>query len=88
MWSCCFIEVALRYPLHSSLRLTPFRTRSPLPQIVSVGRRQAQTTSAGSGGSLFNQNGRGVGVTYTLVKGFGGSNLVISIRFAQLLVSR
>jgi len=26
--------------------------------------------------------------TYTVVKGFGGSNFVISIRFAQLLVSR
>jgi len=80
--------VALRYPLHSSLRLTPFRTRSPLPQFASVGRRQTQTTSVGSGGPLFKQKGKGIGVTYTVVKGFGGSNFGISIRFAQLLVSR
>jgi hypothetical protein len=29
-----------------------------------------------------------MGVTYTVVKGFGGPNFGISIRFAQLLVSR
>ena len=87
VWACCFLETALRYPLHPSLRVTHSRTRSPLPQFASVGRRHAQTTSVDSGGSLFNQNGRGVGVTYTVVKGFCGSNFGISIRFAQLLVS-
>ncbi len=88
VWSCCFLEAALGYPFHSSLRLTPFRTRSPLPQFASVGRRHAQTTSVGSGGPLFKQKGKGIGVTYTVVRGFGGSNFGISIRFAQLLVSR
>ncbi len=56
------------------------------PEDVRISAKKC--SSVGSGGSLFNQNGRGVGVTYTLVKGFGGSSFGISIRFAQLLVSR
>jgi hypothetical protein len=55
------------------------------PEDVRISAKKC--SSGGSGGPLFNQNGRGVGVTYTVVKGFCGSNFGISIRFAQLLVS-
>ncbi|HUA02141.1 MAG TPA: trypsin-like peptidase domain-containing protein [Candidatus Aquilonibacter sp.] len=47
----------------------------------------AQTTSGGSGGPLFNQQGHVIGVTYAILKGFGGSNFGIPIRFSQPLLS-
>jgi len=34
----------------------------------------AQTTSGGSGGPLLNRQGGVIGVTFAIVKGFGGSN--------------
>jgi S1-C subfamily serine protease len=46
----------------------------------------AQTTSGGSGGPLINRDGRVIGVTFAVVKGFGGSNLGVPIRYAQLLL--
>ena len=47
----------------------------------------AQTTSGGSGGPLFNQHGKVIGVTYAVLKGFGGSNFGIPIRFSEPLLS-
>ncbi|HEX4004151.1 MAG TPA: trypsin-like peptidase domain-containing protein [Candidatus Acidoferrales bacterium] len=47
----------------------------------------AQTTSGGSGGPLFNQDGKVIGVTYAILKGFGGSNFGIPIRFSVPLLS-
>jgi len=46
----------------------------------------AQTTSGGSGGPLFNRDGEVIGVTFAVVKGFGGSNFGVPIRFAQPLL--
>jgi S1-C subfamily serine protease len=46
----------------------------------------AQTTSGGSGGPLFNQKGRVIGVTYAVLEGFGGSNFGIPIRLSQPLL--
>lgn len=46
----------------------------------------AQTTSGGSGGPLINQDGRVIGVTFAVVKDFGGSNFGVPIRFAQPLL--
>ena len=46
----------------------------------------AQTTSGGSGGPLFNRDGKVVGVTVAVLKGFGGSNFGIPIRFSQPLL--
>jgi DNA-binding response OmpR family regulator len=48
----------------------------------------AQTTSGGSGGPLFNQQGKVVGVTFAVLKGFGGSNFGIPIRFSQPLLGQ
>lgn len=46
----------------------------------------AQTTSGGSGGPLFNQEGKVIGVTYAVLQGFGGSNFGIPIRFSEPLL--
>ena len=46
----------------------------------------AQTTSGGSGGPLINQSGQVVGVTYAVVRGFGGSNFGVPIRYAEPLI--
>ena len=47
----------------------------------------AQTTSGGSGGPLFNQQGKVIGVTFAVLKGFGGSNFGIPIRFSEPLLA-
>jgi DNA-binding response OmpR family regulator/S1-C subfamily serine protease len=47
----------------------------------------AQTTSGGSGGPLFNQQGKVIGVTYAVLAGFGGSNFGIPIRFSEPLLA-
>ena len=47
----------------------------------------AQTTSGGSGGPLFNQKGKVIGVTYAVLQGFGGSNFGIPIRFSEPLLA-
>jgi S1-C subfamily serine protease/DNA-binding NarL/FixJ family response regulator len=47
----------------------------------------AQTTSGGSGGPLFNQQGKVIGVTYAVLRGFGGSNFGIPIRYSQPLLA-
>jgi DNA-binding response OmpR family regulator len=47
----------------------------------------AQTTSGGSGGPLLNRHGGVIGVTFAVVKGFGGSNFGVPIRFASPLLT-
>ena len=46
----------------------------------------AQTTSGGSGGPLLDDNGGVIGVTFAIVRGFGGSNFGVPIRFATPLL--
>jgi S1-C subfamily serine protease/DNA-binding NarL/FixJ family response regulator len=46
----------------------------------------AATTSGGSGGPLFNRNGKVVGVNFAILKGFGGSNLAVPVRYANDLL--
>jgi DNA-binding response OmpR family regulator/S1-C subfamily serine protease len=48
----------------------------------------AQTSSGGSGGPLFNAQGKVIGVNYAVVRGFGGSNFGIPIRFAEPLLKK
>jgi DNA-binding response OmpR family regulator len=48
----------------------------------------AQTTSGGSGGPVFNPQGKVIGVTYAILKGFGGSNFGIPIRFSEPLLAK
>jgi DNA-binding response OmpR family regulator len=46
----------------------------------------AQTTSGGSGGPLLNRDGGVIGVTFAVVRNFGGSNFGVPIRFASPLL--
>jgi serine protease Do len=46
----------------------------------------AQTTSGGSGGPLFNNQGQVIGINFAMVTGFGGSNFAIPIRYAKALL--
>jgi serine protease Do len=48
----------------------------------------AQTTSGGSGGPLINSNGQVIGVTFAVVRGFGGSNFGVPIRYAEPLLKQ
>jgi DNA-binding response OmpR family regulator/S1-C subfamily serine protease len=47
----------------------------------------AQTTHGGSGGPLFNAQGKVIGVTVAVLEGFGGSNFGVPIRFAEPLLA-
>jgi S1-C subfamily serine protease/DNA-binding response OmpR family regulator len=46
----------------------------------------AATTSGGSGGPLFNRDGKVIGVNFAILTDFGGSNLAVPIRYADELV--
>jgi S1-C subfamily serine protease/DNA-binding NarL/FixJ family response regulator len=46
----------------------------------------AATTSGGSGGPLFNRNGKVIGVNFAALNDFGGSNLAVPVRYADELV--
>lgn len=48
----------------------------------------AQTTSGGSGGPLFNHKGKVIGVTVAVLKGFGGSNFGIPIKLSKPLLAQ
>jgi S1-C subfamily serine protease/CheY-like chemotaxis protein len=47
----------------------------------------AATTSGGSGGPLFNRNGKVIGVNFAILNGFGGSNLAVPVRYAKDLLN-
>jgi DNA-binding response OmpR family regulator len=46
----------------------------------------AQTTSGGSGGPLFDSEGKVIGVNFAMVRDFGGSNFAIPIVYAKALL--
>ncbi len=46
----------------------------------------AATTSGGSGGPLFNRNGKVIGVNFAILSDFGGSNLAVPVRYADELM--
>jgi len=46
----------------------------------------AQTTSGGSGGPLFDDQGQVIGINFAMVRDFGGSNFAIPARFGQSLL--
>ena len=46
----------------------------------------AQTTSGGSGGPLFNSDGKVIGINFAMVREFGGSNFAIPVGYGKLLL--
>jgi DNA-binding response OmpR family regulator len=46
----------------------------------------AQTTSGGSGGPLFNDQGRVIGINFAMLREFGGSNFAIPVGYAESLL--
>jgi serine protease Do len=46
----------------------------------------AQTTSGGSGGPLFNNEGKVIGINFAMVREFGGSNFAIPVAYGQSLL--
>lgn len=46
----------------------------------------AQTTSGGSGGPLFGNDGKVIGINFAIVREFGGSNFAIPVGFGKLLL--
>lgn len=46
----------------------------------------AQTTSGGSGGPVFNSNGKVIGVNFAMLSGFSGSNFAVPITHATKLL--
>ena len=47
----------------------------------------AQTTSGGSGGPLFNNEGKVIGINFTMVREFGGSNFAIPAAYGKSLLN-
>jgi DNA-binding response OmpR family regulator len=46
----------------------------------------AQTTTGGSGGPLFNNEGKAIGVNFAALRAFGGSNFAIPVRYGKALL--
>jgi serine protease Do len=46
----------------------------------------AQTTSGGSGGPLFNNEGKVIGINFAMVREFGGSNFAIPVEYGKSLL--
>jgi serine protease Do len=47
----------------------------------------AQTTNGGSGGPLFNDEGKVIGINFAVVRDFGGSNFAIPVAFGKSLLT-
>ena len=46
----------------------------------------AQTTSGGSGGPLFNNEGKVIGINFAMMREFGGSNFAIPVVYGKSLL--
>jgi S1-C subfamily serine protease len=46
----------------------------------------AQTTSGGSGGPVFDRSGRVIAVNFAIMRGFGGSNFGVPVSFVRELL--
>jgi DNA-binding response OmpR family regulator len=46
----------------------------------------AQTTTGGSGGPLFNNEGKAIGINFAALRKFGGSNFAVPVRYGKSLL--
>ncbi len=67
--------------------IKPVATQGHIGQVLSDKIvYDAQTTSGGSGGPLFNDQGQVIGINFAMVRDFGGSNFAIPVRFGESLL--
>ncbi len=67
--------------------IRPLATQGIIGDLTSTGLvYDAKTTLGGSGGPLFNMEGKVIGINRAILKGFGGSNMAVPIRFGLALL--
>jgi S1-C subfamily serine protease len=76
------MEELARYRLIKPV-VTPGHIGDVLPDKIVY---DAQTTSGGSGGPLFNNQGKVIGISFAMVRDFSGSNFAIPIGYAESLL--
>jgi S1-C subfamily serine protease len=69
--------------------IRPLATQGHLG-VVAIDRLvyDAQTTSGGSGGPVFNSNGKVIGVNFAMLSGFAGSNFAVPISHAARFLEK
>ena len=75
-----FDSAELLSRIRSQLRSKQARRGDVLPDKIVY---DAQTTSGGSGGPLFNDQGQVIGINFAILRDFGGSNFAIPVRFGS-----
>ncbi|MCC6670917.1 MAG: trypsin-like peptidase domain-containing protein [Planctomycetes bacterium] len=69
--------------------IAPLATQGALSEVLPARLIfDAETTQGGSGGPVLGSDGKVIGVTFAVLRGFGGSNLAVPIRYAMELVER
>jgi S1-C subfamily serine protease len=66
-----------------TLPATSIRSCGVLPDKIVY---DAQTTSGGSGGPLFNNEGKVIGTNFAMVREVGGSNFAIPVGYGKSLL--
>jgi hypothetical protein len=84
-------RIQLRFGVNCTFRAGPFLVRKAggrghTPGCFHRKRFVVRGRSGGSGGPLLIRNGEVIGVTFAVVRGFGGSNFGVPIRFAVPLL--
>jgi len=64
------------------------QSREKLPRRHRAKGQQTRRTIVEKAAPLFNQQGKVIGVTYAVLKGFGGSNFGIPIRLGEPLLGQ
>ena len=80
-----FIEAAQELSNHHLIK--PLTTQGHISDVLN-GRiiYDAQTTSGGSGGPLFNNKGKVIAINYGIFRGFRGTNFGVPIKYALQLI--
>jgi len=68
--------------------LVPVRIHNPACRNNQFPAKKIQSgcTSGGSGGPLFNNEGKVIGINFAMVREFGGSNFAIPVAYGQSLL--